>query len=147
MRVLTIALLTCALAAAADSPFVGAWKFNKAKSQPDPNGAKIESFTTQFSQDGATLKASITTNGATVNVVLDGNEHPLPSGAPLAPNATHYMSTVNGKNISTVFKKDGKTVGTRKASLSADGKTITATTDATLPDGRKSHSVMVMDKQ
>jgi len=147
MRVLTIALITCAFAFAADSPFVGTWKLNKAKTTVDPNGPKLESITTQFSQDGAGLKGSITTNGTTVDVLLDGKEHPLPSGAIVPANATHYMSTVKGKTISTVFKKDGKTIGTRKTSLSADGKSYTAITDATLPGGKKSHSVVVMDKQ
>src|SRR4051794_35904877 len=114
MRAITIALLTCVVACAADSPFVGTWTMNKAKSQIDPNGPKLESVSSQFSQDGPTLKVIISTNGNTgVPAVLDAKEHAFAANSPGLLDATHYTSTVKGKTIQTVFKKDGKTVATR----------------------------------
>jgi len=148
MRLITIALLTCVFAFAADSPFVGNWKMNNTKSKPDPNGPKMENVSGQFSQVGPTLKVVITNSGTTAApVIIDGKEHPVPEGSTRVAGATHYTATLKGKTITSVFKKDGKTVGTRKTTLAADGKSITSITDAALPDGKKMHSVLVMDKQ
>jgi hypothetical protein len=116
VRTLAIALLTCAFVYAADSPYVGKWTINKAKSKFDPNGTKIESLTLHYVQDGPTLKYTSTTNStASQTIILDGKEHaitPTPGSSPSRMGATHYVSTANGKSIQTVFKKDGKTVGT-----------------------------------
>ena len=150
MRAMAIALLTCAFALAADSPFVGTWTMNKAKStfDPNPNLPKLDSITVQFVQDGSILKAMPTVNGtASPEALLDGKEHTVASTGPNPLGATHYVSTVKGKTNVTVFKKDGKTVGTRKASISPDGKTMTAVTEGTLPDGKKLSSTIVLEKQ
>jgi len=148
MRALALALLACVFALAADSPFVGTWTMNKSKSKIDPNGPALDSVSTEFMQDGATLKVVITTNGAKAPaVVLDGKEHPVTAPNPAGLAATHYASTVKGKTIQTVFTKDGKTVGTRRTSLSPDGKSFTSVTNGTLPDGKKTSSTVVMEKQ
>jgi hypothetical protein len=153
MRTLAIALLTCAFALAADSPFVGTWTMNKAKSKPAPGGQTIESLTTQIVQDGPSLKSTSTVNGTTGSpFILDGKEHdvtrsPTPTRTVGRMGSTHYISTVNGKSIQTVFKKHGKTVGTRKSSLSADGKMMTSVTEGTGADGQRFQSTIVFDKQ
>jgi hypothetical protein len=143
--------VTCAFALAADSPYVGKWSINKAESKVDPNGTKIESLTLHYVQDGPTLKYTSTTNGTTApTIILDGEEHaitPTPGSSPNRMGATHYVSTVHGNNIQTVFKKDGKTVGTRKATMSADGKRITSITEGTGGNGQKVQSTLVFDKQ
>jgi hypothetical protein len=151
MRTLAITLLTCAFALAADSPFVGNWTMNKAKSRIDPTLPKIDTLSVQVTQAGpAALKAVVTTNGTAAPVAdIDGKEHAVTptTTQPNTMGTTHYVSTLKGKTMDTVFKKDGKTVGTRKVSLSADGKTMTAVTDGTLLNGQKVHSSVVLDKQ
>jgi len=148
MRTFAIALLTCAFALAADSPFVGTWKMNKSKSTIDPKGQQYDSLTVQFLQEGSTLKSIPTVNGTVVPAtVMDGKEHAVPAGTLSRLGATHYVSTVNGKTIETVFKRDGKIFGTRKTSLSPDGKSSTSVTEATLPDGQKTHTTIVFEKQ
>ena len=147
MRTLAIALLTCAFALAADSPFVGTWTMNKAKSKLDPNGTQYDSLTVQFMQQGPSLTANITQNGTSFpGVLMDGKEYAIP-GTPGAMGATHQVTTSKGRIIETQFKKDGKIVGTRKTSLSADGKLMTSVTDGTTLTGKKIHSVVVFDKQ
>src|SRR5436190_23744062 len=151
MRTLTIALLTCAFVLAADSAHVGTWTMNKSKSKVATGGQPIESLTVQFVQDGSTLKAIATTNGtAAPAVIADGKEHAAtasPNSAADRMGSTHYVSTVNGNTVQTVFKKDGKTVGTRKSTVSADGKTRTSVTEGTGSDGKKFKSTLVFDKQ
>jgi hypothetical protein len=148
MRTLVIALLACAFALAADSPYVGTWTMNKAKSTPDPNMPTLDTLTVQFRQDGPALKAIATTNGnANPEVVIDGKEQPMKTAGPNPLGATHYVATADGKTTTTVFKKDGKTVATRKSSLSPDGKTMTSVMGGTLPDGKKISSTLVFDKQ
>ena len=146
MRTITMALLTCAFALAADSPFVGTWTMNKAKSDFGPQGPKMESLTIQYVQDGPALQAIMTTNGRPEpGIVIDGKEHVVTGRTRM--EATHATATVKGRMIETSFTKDGKTVGTRKYSLSADGKVLTAVTVATTPDGQKVHWNPVFDKQ
>ncbi|HYI97108.1 MAG TPA: hypothetical protein VEX68_26430 [Bryobacteraceae bacterium] len=147
MRRIALTLMTCAFALAADSPFVGIWTMNKTKTKLDPNGPKIESLSIHITQEGSSLKVVVTQNGTVAPaMVLDGKEHPIPSGPGLF-GATHYVSTPNGKIIEAVYKRDGKAVGTRKSSLSADGKVMSSVTEGTRPDGEKIHSTMVFDKQ
>jgi hypothetical protein len=61
--------------------------------------------------------------------------------------ATHATPTAKGRMIETIFKRDGKTVGTRAFALSTDGKLLTAGTDATTSDGQKIIWNVVFDKQ
>ena len=148
MRTIAIALLTCVFALAASSPFVGTWKMNKSKSKIDPRGQQYDSLTVQFLQEGSTLKSIPTVNGTVVPAsVMDGKEHAVPAGTPTRLGATHYVSTVNGNTIETVFKRDGKIFGTRKTSLSPDGKSATSVTEAMLPDGQKTHTTIILEKQ
>jgi hypothetical protein len=148
MRTLATALLTCAFALAADSPYVGTWTMNSSKSTLDPHLPKIDSLTVRFMQDGPTLKAIATMNGnENPAVLIDGKEQTVATTGPNPMGATHYVATADGTSTVTVFKKDGKTVGTRKSSVSADGKTMTSIMEGTLPDGKKVKSTIVFDKQ
>jgi hypothetical protein len=149
MRTIAIALLTVFLALAADGPFVGAWAMNKSKSKLDPNGPRYDTLTLQFTQDGSALKSLVTTNGSAGQpMLINGTEQPMSASAgPSLLGATHYVSTVSGRNIETLMKKNGKVVGRRKTTLSADGKVMTAVTDATSPAGQKVHWTIVFDRK
>src|SRR5690349_3903455 len=102
MRAIAVTLLICAFALAADNPFVGTWTMNKSKSKIDPSAPPLDSASSQFMLEGSTLKVIITTNGTAAPAgILDGKEHPMPSGNALRLDATHYTSTVKGKTIET----------------------------------------------
>jgi hypothetical protein len=148
MRTLALVVLACTFAVAADSPWVGTWTMNKVKSKPDPNGPKLESLTVEFLQDGPTLKAVITNNGITAPAVpIDGREQLAPTNMPSVAGSTHHVSVLKGNTIHTLFKKDGKTVATRRVSLAPDRKMMTSVIEATLPDGQKLKSIAVFNKQ
>ena len=140
-----LALLMCAIALAADSPFVGTWTMDKAKSSFGAEGPKIDTFTLQYMHDGATLTAIMTVNGtAEPAIAVNGKEHVITGRNRMG--ATHATPTLKGRLIETIFKKDGKTVGRRTFALSADGKVLTTVTDATTPDGQKIEWTVVFDK-
>jgi hypothetical protein len=80
-------------------------------------------------------------------MVIDGKEHVMPTTMPSLTGATHYVTTVNGNTIRTLLKKNGQTVLDRKVSLSPDGRTMNAVSEATLMDGQKLNSTIVFDKQ
>jgi hypothetical protein len=150
MRTLFVSALTCALAfiaSAADSPFVGAWEMNMAKSKRDAAAPKLEfqKRTITYTEDASGLKATLTTDGRVgTPVIYDGREHPISSRL----NAyTHAIATAKGKTLQMKFKKDGKVISTRKNSLSPDGRTMTATVDTIEADGTRAHSVEVFEKR
>ncbi len=145
MRTLAIALLTFAFALAADNPFVGTWKMDKSKSDFGTDGPKIDTFTIQYVQDGSTLKAIMTVNGtAEPAIAVNGEQHVTGRNR---MGATHATPTAKGRMIETIFTKEGKKVGTRRFSLSDDGKVLTATTDAATPNGQKIVWTVVFDRQ
>jgi hypothetical protein len=130
---------------AADNPFVGTWELNVAKSERDAALLKIKHRTVVYTAEGSSLTAVVTTDGkAQAPVTYDGQEHAVPSATGLY---THATSTAKDRTLETEFKKDGKVVGTRKNSLSADGRTMTVVMDVKQADGTKVHSVAVYDKR
>ena len=143
-----IVTMTCALALmAADNAFVGTWERNAAKSKPDPSAEKIQKQTLTYSMNGGVLTAVVMVDGkqTTSPTMYDGQEHDATSTGALG--YTQSIATAKGNTLETVFKRDGKIVGTRKGTLSSDGRTMTTTNSGTKPDGGKYHSVVVFDKQ
>ncbi len=147
MRTVLITALTCAFAftaLAADNPFVGTWELNMAKSKRDAALLKIQKRTVVYTAEGSGLTAVVTTDGkAQTPVTYDGKEHPVESATSLY---THATSTAKDRILETEFKKDGKVVGTRRNTLSTDGRTMTVVMDVRQADGAKVHSVAVYDK-
>jgi hypothetical protein len=148
MRALMLATMTVLLTAtvsAADSPFLGTWKLNLAKSERDAALLKIQKRTVVYTADGSVIRAVVTTDGkAQTPVIYDGREHAVDSATGLY---THATSTASGRTLETELKKHGKVVGTRKNSLSADGRTMTVVMDVAQADGTRVHSVAVYDKE
>ena len=148
MRALMLATMTLALTAtvsAADNPFIGTWKLNTAKSKRDAALLKIQNRTVVYAANGSVITAVVTTDGkAQAPVTYDGREHLVDSATGLY---THATSTANDRTLETEFKKSGKVVGTRKNSLSPDGRTMTVVMDVAQADGTRVHSVAVYDKQ
>jgi len=150
MRRLVFVAALCALAFAGPGPdnrFVGEWELNLSKSKPDAKSPLIKAQTVKYVSDGPTLKGYLTTDGnpSAHPTVYDGQEHEY--GGTSAMHATHIIPTAKGRTLETVFKREGKQVGTRKNTLSDDGRTMTVTVEGTTPDGSKLLSVLVFKKQ
>ena len=140
----------CALAFAVPgtaNPFVGEWELNAKKSKPDAKSPTVKTQSVKYVSDGTTLKAFLTTDGSTSAhpTVYDGREHEY--GGTSALRATHITATAKGNTLETVFKRDGKTVGIRKNTLSPDGRTMTVTVEGSTPEGEKYSSVLVFEKK
>ena len=148
--VLTLAMCAVAVALnAADSPFMGTWKLNEAKSKIPAGAGK--NTTVVYAAAGDQTK--VTTDG------VDGTGKPNHSewtgkfdGKPYPVTG---MSSIDSRSVTAkgdrvlevVNMKDGKTVGTGKTEVAKDGKSRTLETDGTLPDGKKYHAKYVFDKQ
>ena len=151
-RSILLLLVVCAVAvalSAADSPFMGTWKLNEAKSKI-PDGAG-KNTTVTYAAAGAEIK--VTTDG------VDGSGKPSHGewtgkfdGKPYPVTGTGSVDsrsvTAKGdRAIDIVNMKGGNTVGTAKSEVAKDGKSRTLETEGTLPDGKKYHAKYVYDKQ
>jgi len=159
-RNILVGLTSFCLAAAAlpgigiaeDNPLIGSWKLNLEKSKYSP-GPAPRSLTLNFVANGANLTDTaegIDAQGQATKTVLahiyDGKPHPT-TGVPggLYDSSTYTRSDAHTVNF--VRSKDGKTVQTGSIVLSADGKTLTVTTEGTGPNGQPIHNVAVYEKQ
>ena len=150
MRLICFLLIACGFVSAADSPFVGKWQIDESKSRSDPSGPGIMAHVVAYTLENGVLigTASASDGSARPNVVrYDGQERtPAPSSAN-ALGYTTYVSTANGATLETLYKKDGKVVGSRRNSLSRDERTMTIELSGTTVDGRKLHSTLVYHKE
>jgi hypothetical protein len=114
--------LPAGAALAADSPWVGTWKLDEARSH-------LTGDTFTYSKGpGAMLHYSDGVN-VSYDFGLDGKEYPTAFG-----RVTSW--TAAGKNAwDSVVKADGKVLGKGHRELSADGKTLTMTFTGTNADG------------
>jgi hypothetical protein len=145
-----VALLTVAVACfASDSPFIGTWKLNEAKSKFAAGAPKNSSVV--YSMAGADFKVVIDGTDASGQPVheswtgkFDGKDYPV-TGNPNSDMRSYQ--TVNSHTIVGTTKKDGKVQSTARVVVSADGKTRTVTFTATDAKGVKQLSSFVYDKQ
>jgi hypothetical protein len=144
------AIAACVFAVSAfatGSQFLGSWDLNPSKSKFDPSGPKIQSQTIKYYIENGVFKSSVTVDGAPAAhpTVYDGKEHEYGGTAVLRP--THIIPTAKENMLETVFKRDGKKIGSRKNTLSSDGRTMTVISEGTKSDGTPYKSVLVFDKQ
>jgi hypothetical protein len=137
---------------AEDNPLIGSWKLNLEKSKYSP-GPAPRSLTLNFVADGANLTNTaegIDAQGkATKSVfahIYDGKPHPTTGVAGGLYDSSTY-TRIDAHTVNFVRSKDGKTVQTGSIVLSADGKTLTVTTEGTGPNGQPIHNVAVYEKQ
>jgi hypothetical protein len=134
---------------AADDPFNGTWQLNAAKSKYDP-GPAPDKATVTIKSDGttATVKTESTFEGKPIatsyTAKLDGTPAPL-QGSPMAD--TVAVRKVDERTRELKSMKDGKTIGESRATVSADGKTVTVTGTGMNPKGMKVSYTAVYDKQ
>jgi hypothetical protein len=151
-KVLALSLALCfagAAASFAQSPHMGTWKLNEAKSHI-PAGA-IKNTTVVYTADGDNVK--VTTDGTladgTANHTdwtgkFDGKPYPLTGD----PNADERSYTkVNDRTLTLENHKAGKVVATARIEVSSDGKTRTLSLHSHDPAGKKVSSTAVYDKE
>jgi hypothetical protein len=143
-----IGMLATAALCFADSPQMGTWKLNEAKSKL-PTAAKNTTVVYEAAGD----KIKVTVDGVDADGKpahnewvgnFDGKDYPV-TGDPMFD--TRSYKKVNDNTLSMIIKKDGKSVMTGKVVVSADGKSRTVTTWNKDAKGKKVTAVAVYDKQ
>ena len=140
------------LLAQQESPFVGTWKLNVAKSkftgsQPPKSETRTEvgqGDGCKVTYEGIAADGSPISWGYTSN--LDGKDAPISGTRPNGAD-TLAITRVGANTRTAVEKKAGKTLFTVKGTVSKDGKVLTQTTKGINGDGVPISITMVWDKQ
>ena len=146
---LTISLVFVATGMAfADSPHMGTWKLNEAKSKLS---GKARNNTVIYAAEGEQIK--ITVDGVDENGnaahnewtgKFDGKPYPVTGDS----NAdTRSYTQVDTRTLTFKNEKNGKVTVEGRVVISGDGKSRTVTTTATNAEGKKVTNVAVYDKQ
>jgi len=106
---------------AAESPFVGKWKLNPAKSQ-------FAGTTTTYEQLPSG-EMQMTAEGQSYKFKVDGKDYPAIFGA------TAAWKQVDPNNWEVTNKFDGKALSTDTIKIAADGKTMTVASKGKKPNG------------
>lgn len=152
-RKFALAVVGCFLAGmvvfAAESPHMGTWKLNEAKSKVGAGAPK--NSTVVYSAAGDSVKVTVDgVDGAGKpshnewTGKFDGKDYPV---AGEATADTRAYTKVSDTTLTFSQKKDGKVTTSGKIVISADGKSRTVTTTTTGADGKKVNSTAVYDKQ
>jgi len=138
---------------AQESPFVGTWKLNVAKSRfPGTPAPKSETRTVtaqgnalKFSHDGVAADGSKISWTFTTN--LDGK--PAPATGSGVPSGADMLATkrIDANTLTSSYLKAGKEVRTSRSTVSTDGKVTTITAKFTDATGKPVTTVTVWDKQ
>jgi hypothetical protein len=149
---MALALVLCAafaVVSAADDPFSGTWQLNAAKSKYE-GGPAPEKATVTIQSDGttSTVKAESTFEGKSYSTSytakLDGTPAPM-QGSPVADMVA--VKRIDDRTRELTSMKGGKTVGESRATLSADGKTVTVVGSGLNPKGVEVKFTAVYEKQ
>lgn len=133
----------------ADSPQMGTWKLNEAKSKLAPGSTKNHTVTYEAAGD----KVKVTVEGADPSGKalrsewtgkFDGKLYPV-TGDPTSDMRSYKQ--INDLTLTLTAKQGNKVTLTGRIVVSADGKTRTVTTTATDAKGKKTNSTAVYDKQ
>ena len=139
------------VSAQAKDPRIGTWKLNVGKSKYDP-GPPPQSQTLKVEPSGKGEKITsetVTADGKTVTVTytanFDGKDYPLTGSAVGADKVS--LKRIDARTTERIDKKDGKPIVTIRRVVSADGKTMTATSKGTNAEGKPTNNVAVFEKQ
>jgi len=134
----------------AQSPQMGTWKLDEAKSKIPAGFAK--NSTVIYAADGDNVKVTTDGTGSDGKPMhtdwtgkFDGKEYPL-TGDPTADSRS-YKTKDDGHTLELTNKKSGKTTTSGKIVVSKDGKTRTLHVTGTDSSGKKVSSVSMYDKQ
>ncbi|MFL6500976.1 MAG: hypothetical protein ACJ8LL_09745 [Candidatus Udaeobacter sp.] len=127
---------------------MGTWKLNEAKSKIAPGMGK--NTTVVYAEQGDKIKITVEgadKDGKPTHAVWvgkwDGKAYPAKGN--LAWDAAAYK-VVNDHTNEITTMKNGKVVWTGKITVTADGKSRTATVNGTDANGKQFHSKAVYDK-
>ena len=147
---LTLALCFAGAAAGfAQSPQMGTWKLNEAKSHI-PAGT-VKNSTVVYSAEGDNVK--VTTDGTDADGrpshtewvgKFDGKDYPVTNDP--AIDSRSYKK-INDHTLAMENKKGGKVTSTGRIAVSADGKNRTLSLNGTDSAGKKVSTVAMYDKQ
>ena len=133
----------------ADSPHMGTWKLNEAKSKFNPGAPKNNTVVYEAAGDDV----KVTVDG------VDGEGNPSHNEWTGKFNGKYYPVTgdttsdmrsyrkVNSRTLALSAKSGGKITLTGRIVVSADGKTRTVTTTSTDSKGKRVTNKAVYDKQ
>jgi len=133
----------------ADSPQLGTWKLNEAKSKFGPGATK--NHTVVYETSGDSVKVTVDGVDGSGNAVhnewtgkFDGKYYPV-TGDPTSDQRAYRK--INNHTLALTGKKDGKVTLTGRVVVSANGRIRTVTTTATGSNGKKTSNRAVYDKQ
>ena len=146
--VVCLAIVTITVSAADN--FTGTWKLNISMSQYNP-GPPPKSLTShvQFMGDMANFtfdgydSSGKAIEPAEITIKLDGKDYPI-EGDPTRD--TIAMKKIDDYTIEETNKKGGKVTTITRTVYAKDGKSRTATTTGTTPDGQKVNNVAFFDR-
>jgi hypothetical protein len=147
---LLAAIAITSSARAADDPNNGTWKVNLDKSKYNPGPAPKSATSTIKIENGAETYSSEIVSAAGVTTTtsftakLDGTDGPT-TGNPYGDTIAVKHPSPN--HLIAIIKKGGKVTMTVHVTVSADGKTRTASYSGKNADGKQVHDVVVSDKQ
>lgn len=151
-RPILLMLAVCAMAVAAwsaDSPFMGTWQLNEAKSKLAPGVTKVTKTVYEAAGDEVKVTVSQTTADGTSSTTewtgkFDGKEYPVTGGA---QSGMRSYRMINARTLAFVNKEGGKVTMSGRIVVAADGKSRTVNSYATDAKGKKVRSVAVYDKE
>lgn len=152
LRLAFFIVLSAASLTAQNSPMIGSWKLNLAKSEftpgPPPRSqmTTIESVgngtkhtTTGIAADGSAVSYTYTTSVEGKYELIAGKG---PSGAD-----SIAVKHIDPNTTEATYKKNGKVVQTSRTIVSKDGNVRTVTSNGTNQSGQATHTVTVYDRQ
>jgi hypothetical protein len=150
MLLLTLALCFAGTAASfAQSPQMGTWKLDEAKSKI-PAGM-VKNSTVIYAAEGDSVKVTTDGTGGDGKPIhtewtgkFDGKEYPL-TGDPTADSRSYKM--IDEHKLELTSKKAGKETNSGRVEVSKDGKTRTLHMSATDSSGKKVSGVSMYEKQ
>jgi hypothetical protein len=151
-RTIVLMLVTCFVGVTlcfAESPNMGTWKLNEAKSKISAGYPK--NTTVVYEAAGDSVKVTVDGVDGQGKPAhnewtgkFDGKDYPV-TGDP-ASDARSYKQ-INDHTLGLTVKKGGKVTLTGRVTVSANGKSRTVTANGTDPSGKKIQSTSVYDKQ
>jgi hypothetical protein len=144
-----LALLTFSVPLLAQSPFVGTWKLDTAKSKYT-KGAPPTNLTLVIEEQGTNLKATATGTASDGSPISAGFIVPIKGGTGTvqAGEFNGVTSKVISANVrDNTYLKDGKEWRTRHMTVSSDGKTMTSRVKGMNTAGTPIDGTDVFEKQ
>ena len=149
VAIAVLAFLLCVTMSFAQSPQMGTWKLNEAKSKIPAGAPKNTSVVYEAAGDNVKVTVDgVDGQGKPAHNEwtgkFDGKDYPVTGDT--ASDMRSYKQ-IDDHTLDLTAKKGGKVTITGKISISADGKTRTVNATGTDPSGKKVQTEGVYDKQ